>query len=55
MLMPSMLIANILILLLQVSQAYLLWKAICHAQISGNSSFLPAKEQVSTEYVYYFF
>jgi len=50
-LMPTMLSANILIVFLQVSQAYLIWKAICYAQIYGNSSFLPAKEQVSTEYV----
>jgi hypothetical protein len=55
MLMPTMLSANILILFLQVSQAYFVWKTICHAQIYRNSSFLPAKEQVSTEYVCYFF
>jgi len=28
--MPSMLSANILVLLLQVSQAYLVWKAVMH-------------------------
>ena len=49
MLMPTMLSANILILFLQVLQAYLVWKAICHAQIYRNSTFLPAKEQVGTE------
>lgn len=53
-LMPTMLSANILILFLQVSQAFLIWKAICHAQIYGNSSFLPAKQEVSTAYVCYF-
>jgi hypothetical protein len=36
-LMPTMLHANILVWFMQVSQACLVWKASCHAQIFGNS------------------